>query len=116
MIDHHLTIVIFVVATGSVFQLEGSGREKQSYADKQEQDCNASKPRSGAFVLHMWIDDGEFYRFTREGKEPRLKPRDLGENFVGLKPHASTDGPGTCVPGKVEKLRRSHRYGPWSCV
>jgi hypothetical protein len=66
MIDQDLTIVIFVITAGSVFELERSGREKQSYADKQEQDCNASKPRSGALVLHEWIDDGEFIGFTWE--------------------------------------------------
>ena len=43
MVDHHLPVVVFVVATGSVFQLEGSGREKQSYADEQEQDCDGEQ-------------------------------------------------------------------------
>lgn len=65
MIHQQLPIVVFVVATGSVFQLECSGREKQSHANEQEQDCDASKPRSGALVLHEWIDDAKGGRFTR---------------------------------------------------
>lgn len=44
MIHQHLSITVTVVATGSVFQLEGGGREEQSYADEQEEDCDASKP------------------------------------------------------------------------
>jgi hypothetical protein len=48
MIDQNLSIVIVVVVTGSVFELEGSGREQQSDANQKEQDSDASKPRSGA--------------------------------------------------------------------
>jgi hypothetical protein len=64
MIDQNLSIVIVVVVTGSVFELEGSGREQQSDANQKEQDSDASKPRSGAQVLHKWIDDAGRSRFT----------------------------------------------------
>jgi hypothetical protein len=66
MIHQNQSIAVIVVSTGSVFQLEGGGREEQSYADKQEEDCDASKPRSGALVLHKWIDDARSYGITRK--------------------------------------------------